>query len=104
MPLPINLFSQPSPRLISSAMNAPVLTTATDIGEIDLYWDWLGDDPDHWNVERSDDGGATWVIETTEAGDSRISIVSAASLYRITGMDAADGPVTGTSNAVQTTI
>jgi len=70
-------------------------------GSSELLWAWTDPDPDHWFIEKSLDGGATWSLLTNSAGSFRTLFgVATGRKYRITGQDISNNPVTATSNVV----
>lgn len=80
---------------------APVLTSDGTIG---FNWVWTGTDPDHWNIEESDDGSTGWASVDTPLGSDRSDGgIAFNGFWRISGEDAGNVRITGYSNIVQVT-
>jgi hypothetical protein len=67
----------------------------------DLEWTWSGDDPFTWLIDQSVDPTGPWVNFDSADGNLRDSgPVPGDFWYSIIGVDIANNPVTGRSNAV----
>lgn len=80
---------------------APVLTGGEGGERIGfIRWDWAGADPVNWRVDISEswNEAGPWTQKALVAGSERSYLD--VGLYRVTGVDAAGNPVTGTSNFV----
>jgi hypothetical protein len=57
--------------------------------------------PDHWDIEKSTDGGVTWAYYDVAADTDRsYNIGASGEDWRIYGADASDVQITGYSNVV----
>lgn len=96
----ININCAPSPCLDSPIVtpDAPVLSY--DAGTNVLSWTWDGAAPGSWQVDFSDDDGASWNFygsQSFSAGNEMFA--GDPGLYRVVGV-VASVPVTGYSNSV----
>ncbi len=67
----------------------------------EIDWTWSEPDPDHWNVEQSDDGVSGWsVFDSVSGGTHSYFSIETGEYYRVSPRDGADNPVGPDSNVV----
>ena len=97
----INLFSDPSPLLVPTALLDGLVLTATPIDSVTetLDWVWLGAAANGWAVEGSSDGGVTWTNMGTYGPTNSVG-ADPFYFYRVYGIDGGGLNFTGYSNVV----
>ncbi len=68
----------------------------------DLVWTWNGSNPNHWNIEFSEDGVTNWIHIAVEPGASRSYVIGDTGeiFGRVWGANAGDVKITPFSNVI----